>query len=57
MKYIMHQDCITPEFRGGRTKEPILKETKSPILETGQYRRFRKWDKTADFENETKPHL
>ena len=43
--------------KGGRTKEPILNETKSPILETGQNRRFRKWDKTADSENETKPPI
>ena len=42
---------------GGRTKEPILNETKSPILQTGQKRRFWKWDKTADFENETKPPI
>ena len=44
-------------WNGGRTKEPILNETKSPILETGQNRRFRKWDKTADSENETKPPI
>ena len=43
--------------KGGRTKEPILNETKSPILETGQNRRFRKWDKTTDSENETKPPI
>ena len=43
--------------KGGRRKEPILNETKSPILETEQNRRFRKWDKTADFENETKPPI
>ena len=42
---------------GGRTKEPILNETKSPILEMGQNRRFWKWDKTADSENETKPPI
>ena len=43
--------CLKSECR---TKEPILNATKSPILQTGQNRRFRKWDKTADFENETK---
>ena len=42
---------------GGRTKEPILNETKSPILETGQNRRFRKCDKIVDSENETKPSI
>ena len=39
---------------GGRTKQPILSETKAPILETGQNSRFWKRDKIADFENETK---
>ena len=34
---------------GGRTKQPILNETKPPISKTRQNRRFRKWDKTADF--------
>ena len=48
---------ITTNNLGGRTKEPILNETKSPILETGQNSRFRKWDKIADFENETKPPI
>ena len=38
---------------GDSTKQPILNETKPSILETGQKRRFRKWDNTADFENET----
>ena len=33
---------VTVIVNGGRTKEPILNETKSPILETGQNRRFRK---------------
>ena len=42
---------------GVRTKEPILNQTKLPILETGQCRRFRKWDKTADSEKETKPPI
>ena len=39
---------------GGRTKQPILNETKPPISKMRQNRRFRKRDKTADFENETK---
>ena len=42
---------------GGRTKQPILNETKPPILKMRQNRRFWKWDKTADFENETKPPI
>ena len=29
------------EITGGRTKQPILNETKALILETGQNRRFR----------------
>ena len=33
----------------GRTKQPILNETKPPISETGQNRQFEKWDKTANF--------
>ena len=37
------------EKPGDRTKRPNLSETKSQILETGQNRRFRKWDKIADF--------
>ena len=45
------------EITGGRTKQPILNETKAPILETGQNRRFWKRDKTADFDNETKPPI
>ena len=32
---------------GGRPKEPILNETKSPILETGQNRRFSKREQIA----------
>ena len=48
------QKTKTPtSCEGGRTKEPILNETKSPILQTGQNRLFQKWDKPADFENET----
>ena len=42
---------------GGRTKQPILIETKPPILKVRQNRRFWKWDKSADFENETKPPI
>ena len=51
------QSSLCNPTEGGRTKGPILNETKSPILETGQNRRFRKWDKTADSENETKPPI
>ena len=47
----------TYHYDGGRTKEPILNETKSPILETEQNRRFQKGDKSADFGNETKPPI
>ena len=52
---------IGEPFKGvhkeGRRKEPILKETKPPIPEMRQNRRFRKRDKTADFEKETKPPI
>ena len=38
----------------GQDKTAILNETKPPISKMRQNRRFRKWDKTADLENETK---
>ena len=36
------EDSFLLVRNGGRTKEPILNETKSPILETRQNRQFRK---------------